>query len=566
MADKCIKIGNKYVPIVETITINSAPVPITASTAAFTNDDNYLWSHGVEVVTEHAKPFVSPPNVSDLVTWCSMTGGRTGIHDISGEIITSVYSAPPPSYFTSDLQYKADITVVNDGLQLQAVSTILNTTTGATIPHIDQVKISKLVALRFKFSGATTPAESVYGYRLMIVERRDRLDDRVDPPEHVYTYSHIANPLIPINLPYYNKTHNTELYYDEVDAPDENPPFDPSGPDPYTPTVDDTSDIVSVPTDPIIGLTDVGFINVYHTSTGALVNLGQYIFPDPQALSATDVLTAIIKFCQTLADVNLINYVIDCHIIPYTPHTSGSSTIKVGYRDTGISAAVVDQDYVTVACGSINLAEYFHGFQDYALTTSKLYLPFLGFVDCKPEWWQGGTLTVDYKFNVIDGSFMVYLRATSSKSALASSVVAQFSGNACYHIPITGTSYAQLAAGYVGAVAGIAQSTGSVASALGSASSALNTIGSGKQVQQSNSYSASSAMMGIRKPYLMIERPSPAYPSNYGHDKAYPTNMTTYLSNVSGYTIIENIDLSGIPFTESELKELRQLLSEGVYF
>ena len=279
-----------------------------------------------------------------------------------------------------------------------------------------------------------------------------------------------------------------------------------------------------------------------------------------------DVLEALIKLCQTLADVNLINYVIDCHIIPYTPHTNGNANIKVGYRDTGISAAVVDQDYVTVPCGSLNLAEYFHGFQDYLLTNSKLYLPFIGFVDMKPEFWQAGTLTVDYKFNVIDGSFMCYIRSTSSKSNLASSVIAQYAGNACYHIPITGQSYAQLAAGYVGAAAGIASSGGSISSVLGAATSALNTIGSSKSIQQSNGYSASAAMMGIRKPYLMIERPCPSYPAKYAHDKGYPTNISTQLSNISGYTEISDIDLTGIPLTSNELDELRELLSSGVYF
>ena len=360
-------------------------------------------------------------------------------------------------------------------------------------------------------------------------------------------------------------TDSTGTVDPDPDPPTTDEPFDPSTPDPYTPSGGDgdTSDLIEIPTNPNIGITNAGFINVYNPALNSLQGLGDILFPN--VASATDVQDAIIKVCEALQNSNLINYVIDCHVIPVTPQTGTNANIKVGFRDTGISVPVVTSDYVDATCGSISLPEYFSGFQDYLCTRSKLYLPFVGFVDTKPEYWQAGTISVDYKFNVIDGSFMCYVRSVSSKSKLNGSVIAQYSGNACMHFPLTGNNYSNMVSGIIGGVVTMA-TAGTSSAILGGAMSALNSFSQGPDVQQSNGYNSTACLMGVREAFLLIERPKPSYPAKYAHDKGYPSNITTQLSNISGFTVIEDIDLSGIPMTEAEIEELRGLLKEGVYF
>ena len=353
-------------------------------------------------------------------------------------------------------------------------------------------------------------------------------------------------------------------YNPDPDEPVPEEPFDPSIPDPYVPEKDDTSDEIDIPPKPPIGVSNAGFINVYNPGMGALQGLGDILFPN--VASATDVLDALLKICETLANQNLINYVIDCHVIPVKPTVGASQSIKVGFNNTSIMVPVVTSDYIDVSCGELNIHEYFGGFQDYTLTKSKLYLPFVGFVDTLPEYWVAGTIKVDYRFNVIDGSFMVFVRSTSGRSQLANTVIAQYAGNACMHFPITGVNYAQMASGLIGAATSMAGAKSNPTAALGAAHSAANTVAQWGEVQQSNGYNSTAALLGVRVPYLLIERPVPSYSQNYKHDKGYPTNIATTLSNVSGYTVIEDIDLSGIPLTQGELEELRQLLADGVYF
>ena len=345
--------------------------------------------------------------------------------------------------------------------------------------------------------------------------------------------------------------------------PEDPIPFDPIPVQPYSPTQDNTSDQVTIPNNPTIGITSAGFINVYNPGMNALLGLGDVLFPN--VASATTTTDAILSVVQALLNSRLIDYVIDCHVIPVSPQTGTNQNIKVGFRDTTISVPVVTSDYIDATCGSLNIAEWFSGFQDFLFTTSKLYLPFIGFVEVKPEYWQAGTIKVDYKFNVIDGSFQCYVSSTSSKSALSNSVIAQYSGNACMHFPITGVNYSNMISGIIGAGVGIATG-GSSVGILGAASTLANAISRGGDVQQSNGYNSTSAMLGVRKPFLLIERPVPAVPSSYKHDKGLPTNISAPLGTIKGFTVIEDIDLSGIPFTSDELTELRSLLAEGVYF
>ena len=543
-----IKIGNISVPIIyhqdvsgSVVTQPSFVLPVSpaeaASASAFSGSGYNVMRHGGR----------------DFAT--IMAGGRTGLHDDS-EIVVS---APVRNSGT----YTCTVNVVRS----QGGSTVAlinqQTLTVSTLPPDSNSKYQRecgLVAVSYAFPDETQPEYQVKGYYIYKTEH-----DVITNTSYHTSDSFNLGYYLNIPLPAINKNNGLSLYYDDEYN---EPPFDPSEPEEYDKEHDDTSDTITLPTDPTVGVTSAGFINVYNPSIGALQGLGDFIFPDPipDVTQVTDVLIALIKICQTLANSNLINYVIDCHIIPWTPHTSGNANIKVGFRDTGINVPKVDSDYVTVACGSITLAEYFHGFQDYMLTRSRLYLPFLGFVDCKPEWWQGGTLTVDYKFNVIDGSFMAYVRSTSSKSNLSSSIIAQYAGNACMHLPLTGVNYSQMVSGVISAAMSPTSAAKGASPALGVAYSALNTIMAGGEVQQSNGYNSTAAMLGVRTPYLMIERPSPSYPSNYSHDKGMPTNISTTLSSITGYTVIEDIDLSGIPFTSDELSELRQLLADGVYF
>lgn len=494
---------------------------------------------------------------------CSVLGGRTTLHDNAELVVLHYYNGQTgrdPAFGK-----KTDYTIVHQegetttDLESGTVDLVEGLSPGTNDDRRVEYDF-RWIAIPFKWTDESlSDSARVTNYYVYCVYRSRTIT--ISTGAESVSYWEYGTRII-LNFAYLNVNRNLFLYIDEEDEPE---PFEPSTDSPYpdTPTPQDTSDLIELPGNPSIGVTGAGFINVYNPGLGALQGLGDILFPN--VASATDIVDAVIKLCETLANQNLINYVIDCHVIPVTPQTGVSENIKVGFRNTGISVPKVTSDYIDATCGSLNIPEFFHGFQDYQTTRSKIYLPFIGFVDTKPEYWQAGTISVDYKFNVIDGSFMCYIRSVSSKSALNGSVIAQYAGNACMHFPLTGANYSNMVSGLVGAAISAA-SAGTSTAVLGSALSAANTIAQGGNVQQSNGYNSTAGLLGVRVPFLLIERAVAAYPNNYAHDKGYPSNISTILSGVRGFTTIDDIDLSGIPLTQKELEELRGLLKEGVYF
>lgn len=550
-----IKIGSLNVPIIDTVELEGRPTSATLPTAVSNAvQASVAWELGINC-GQSANGF-SPDGA--LWTEPLLHAGVTAVQGDGGNFYVYEPTESPETgygaWLTGQTQFIHLATTINCG-NIQLTPGYTGYTT------YSDTSIYRLVAVRYKYLGAQTDAEGRYGYAIFCIHWTSRIDRNGN--ETISTDKILSANIF---FPRWNYANGWDCYYNEIPdptPPEPVPPFDPSGPNPYSPNIDDTSDTITVPTTPVIGVTNAGFINVYNPAVNGLVGLGTVLFPNVNI--STDVITAIQSVCEVIMNSNLINYVIDCHVIPVAPTVTSAAEIKVGFRDTGIYAPKVSSDYVHMTCGTLSILEYFSSFADYLTTRAKLYLPFVGFVDMLPEYWQSGTIGVEYNFNIIDGSFMAYVTSVSSKSNLNGSVIASFSGNACMHFPITGVNYANMVSGIVGAAATIA-TAGSWSAAMGGAASAINTFSKGGDVQQSNGYNSTSAFLSVRTPYLLIERAVPSYPSTYAHSKGYPSNIATALSNVSGFTIIEDVDLYNIPFTSGELDELRQLLSDGVYF
>ena len=354
----------------------------------------------------------------------------------------------------------------------------------------------------------------------------------------------------------------------------------------HTPSFDDSSDTIAIPSDPTIGVTSVGFVNVYKTVSSALQHMGIELFPDltytaPSPISSGSTTDAIVDgfnaivtflanipsfFAQSVAST-LVNYIIDCHIIPVTPNVSSNPEyIKVGYKTLSSQGYRVTSDYVTCDCGTINLNEYYTNFADFSATSAKLYLPFVGFVPAQPEWFYRDALNVIYKFNVIDGSFMAYVLSTGTyvnNGNQNGTILAQYSGNACVHLPITGVTYSNMVSGLIGAGAGAVHSAGT-GNVAGVVTSALNASTLKGDMPASNSYTASGSFLGVRRPFLLIERSVSDFSKTYSKELGIPSNVSKKLDGVTGFTVIGDVHLDGISATDTEKTEIERLLHDGV--
>ena len=357
---------------------------------------------------------------------------------------------------------------------------------------------------------------------------------------------------------------------------------------------DDSSDAFGLPSLPSLGVSEVGFINVYNPTKGQLQGFADELFPDfemptpstKEGLEAiseniANTFTVLGDFAESYVNAGLVNYVIDCHIVPVAPRTNGTSSLKVGFKTFNYSPAKVTSDYVVFDCGSLEIAEYYQNFLDYEGTKAKLYLPFIGFVDIKPEWFQSGKLGVTYHFNIIDGSCIAFVIATSSKSKLTNTVVATFGGNCCVHMPITGVNYSSMISGIVGGAVGIASNAsnmiktnradkGTVMSniegAKGIASNLADAVGAKPSIEQSNGYNAGMSFMCYRRPYLLIERPVASFSKNYPREQGLPLNVTKKLGSMKGFTTCTAPVVDNFHCLEEEKEMIKQALIEGTIF
>lgn len=341
---------------------------------------------------------------------------------------------------------------------------------------------------------------------------------------------------------------------------------------------DDSSDEIGIPAMPTLSPISAGYFHAYYLADPEtrLAWIGDALFPE-DPLTQPDILSALGEVAQMLYFNKQIDYVVDCHVIPCIPTYGNNVPIKVGGRELKtsqggteftIQAPQITNGYVDYDCGKIQIKEYWKNFLDFSNgTRCKLFLPFVGFVDILPEFFNGGELGVKYRFNVVDGSFMAFVTSTSSKSKLKDSMIAQYSGNACMHIPLQAADYSRIIGGIVSAVTTVAgASTGNLAAAgSGLVGAYTNLAGARPQMNSSNGYSASASYMSKRTPYLIIERAKSQFSKNYPNEIGLPLNVTRTLSSVHGFTIIENPVLN-IDCNEDEYNELVNLLKSGVIF
>ena len=233
---------------------------------------------------------------------------------------------------------------------------------------------------------------------------------------------------------------------------------------------------------------------------------------------------------------------------------------------TGILARPITDDIIEFDCGTLHVDEYYTNFVDYSGSRARLYLPFHGMVDLKPEYWQSADLQVKYLFNVIDGSFVAQVFSTVTRHQVPfKSLIGQYTGCACVHVPMTGAEYASMFSGMIanagGFVGGLA--SGNYTAAATSAIGINASMGAGGNAQMSNAYNASAGFYGHPCPYLIIERQVSHFSTRYNKESGMPLLKSMTIGSCQGLTICEDVILN-FGVTDEIGKEIIAALKEGV--
>lgn len=312
-----------------------------------------------------------------------------------------------------------------------------------------------------------------------------------------------------------------------------------------------TTELVDEPGLPTYSAVATGMVTLYVPSQSELRSLATKLW-------SNDFITNIVKNFASPFDALL-----GLSIFPMDIPEGSTSVIKVGNYDTQIGSHKVQSQYLVYDLGACRISPEVGSYLDYApYTKINLFLPYIGFAPLNVDEVMGKEISLKYHIDLLTGSCVAYLFVNGY-------VHNQYSGNVATNIPLSGRDFGQMYSSAIQvALSGIgAVATGGMTAALsaGSLAASASTLASSKpHIQHGGSLGGSAGILGIQKPYVIIESPNRCLPANQNKFVGYPTYITETLGNLSGYTVVDNVHLEGIPCTNEELDEIENLLKEGV--
>ena len=252
-----------------------------------------------------------------------------------------------------------------------------------------------------------------------------------------------------------------------------------------------------------------------------------------------------------------IENIVSCKVMPCS--ASGTdSPITLGNVSTGVNGDKT-RSSMRVQIGSLSIPKYYNSFLDYApYTKLTIFLPFIGFKELDTNVFMGKTLKLYYVFDFITGAVKAQIFANDIYCM-------SFDATAGIDIPITASNRAQVEASYIKSALSVG---GSIASGnpLVAVGGLLESANAQYHYNTQGTFSPSCGFHDTRLAYVIYDRPTAQYPTTYNHNCGKPCLLSRNLGSVSGYTEVDKgIELSGIPCTESERKEILDLLTTGIF-
>lgn len=385
-------------------------------------------------------------------------------------------------------------------------------------------------------------------------------------------------------------------------------PIDPSGPGGGGGTFDFESDPVPLPSLPSISSADTGFTRIFNPTLAQVRALANYMWTDESFFS-----TAWNRVKQVFE--NPMSAIIAFNLVPVPVPDGGNVPFKLMYIDTGVTMNTAANQFVDVDCGTLEVEKVYGSALDYSpYTKVSCFLPFVGTVTLSTDDIMGHTLQVKYRVDICSGACVAVILVDGT-------VMYQFTGHCAINIPMNSadfssyisalTAAAKIAlgaasgAGLIGAAADVpevTQTTGqttirttarnpetgrqivtstqtienqseesttkashdglvpaNVANTVGS------VMGSKPHIERSGSFTGNSGYLGVRRPYLIIERPNLCMPANYQALNGFPSMMTLSLSSCKGFTRVQQVKLTNCTATNPEQAEILEFLKAGVY-
>lgn len=327
-------------------------------------------------------------------------------------------------------------------------------------------------------------------------------------------------------------------------------------------------DLIPIPSLPGLGAVSAGVIGLFAPSPSQMQALANYMWTDfgGQGTTVEDILAEIVEAIKRVI-ANPLDYVVGLNIIPSQGLSIGSDrAIRFGFTNSGVSMPQLTSQYFIVDCGTLRFDTLCGDtFLDYApYSKFSIYLPYVGIKDVDANDFVGHTIGVVYHGDVVTGGVTAYITKDGS-------VMYQYSGCCALNVPLSADGWGStiagavqiatslVAGGFAGGAAGVAESA-----VKGAAAAAANPSLLSPKVQHSGAVSGGAGCMGIQTPFVIREAVRFHSTAGMNSVSGYPSFYYKSLGSVSGYTVVLDVHLKGIPATSEEIAEIESLLKSGV--
>lgn len=263
---------------------------------------------------------------------------------------------------------------------------------------------------------------------------------------------------------------------------------------------------------------------------------------------------------------------------------AGSGSIRIGAGKTALdlsgggagNVGIMGQYTGIIDAGSVVVPYHYEDFRDIDDVTVSVYLPYIGTQTLNAADVLGCTLSLSYAVDLTSGSCVAYLLLSGRWGYYPIGI---YSGTIGADIPLTATQGNRLFTRQLSnaisdissLVSGklIPETVGGGISAISKMQSAANALTAGGLTPAAlGGGGANFAGFGApQTAYLQIRRHKYAYSG-----RSFPasqigrrTSGVQYLGALSGFTVCENVDVSGIPAPADVQRDIKSMLESGVY-
>ena len=312
-----------------------------------------------------------------------------------------------------------------------------------------------------------------------------------------------------------------------------------------------------------------GLVTVFNPTKAQLISFASFLYSD----SITEIIANQLK--RLIADP--LDYIIGLNIAHFTPTLSGSNVINFGGISTGVAAGVVSPQYQFIDCGEVNIPEQTNSFQDYDMSSVKLFVPYCGLHTIDIQESMGGKMWIQYVVDCLSGACVANVKITRHRNHVHSdpyldAILYSFTGNCFTQVPLTSRDFQSTVSGLLGVAAsvstfGAGMATANPAMMAAGTSGAINSAMSATpKTTQVGNYSSNYGYMQLQTPYLILERPMASVP--YKYENYYGRPLYDYLNvgDCDGYTEIDTGTLWTDKFdwiTSEEEEMLKSMLDHG---